>query len=54
MNRIIYVGMDVHLTSFSVCCVQPEIFEEDKVFGHMKLKPEVRSVQRYIDNIGSS
>ena len=51
MNRIIYVGMDVHLTSFSVCCVQPEIFEEDKVFGHMKLKPEVRSVQRYIDKI---
>jgi len=48
MKRIIYVGMDVHLTSFTVCCVQPELFVEDKIFGHMKLEPTVASVKRYL------
>ncbi len=48
MKRIIYVGMDVHLTSFTVCCVQPELFVEDKIFGYMKLELTVASEKRYL------
>jgi hypothetical protein len=48
MKRIIYVGTDVHLTSYTVYCVQFELFVEDKIFGHMKLEPTVASVKRYL------
>ncbi|NMA18517.1 MAG: hypothetical protein GX939_07160, partial [Clostridiaceae bacterium] len=39
---------DVHLTSYTVYCVQFELFVEDKIFGHMKLEPTVASVKRYL------
>ncbi len=51
MKRIIYVGMDVHLNSYTVCCVEPSFKEEDKVFGHMRLEPSVSSVKLYLAKI---
>ncbi len=51
MKRIIYVGMDVHLNSYTVCCVEPSFKDEDKIFGHMRLEPSVLSVKLYLAKI---
>jgi transposase len=51
MKRIIYVGMDVHLNSYTMCCVEPSFKDEDKIFGHMRLEPSVSSVKLYLTKI---
>ncbi|HPY64007.1 MAG TPA: IS110 family transposase [Bacillota bacterium] len=51
MKRIIYVGMDVHLSSYTMCCVEPSFKDEDKIFGHMRLEPSVSSVKLYLTKI---
>ena len=53
MERIIYVGMDVHNKSFSMCCMQHELLGDDKVFGQMKLEPNVENVKRYVEKIST-
>jgi transposase len=51
MKRIIYVGMDVHLNSYTMCCVEPSFKDEDNIFGHMRLEPSVSSVKLYLTKI---
>jgi hypothetical protein len=34
-----------------VCCVEPSINDEDKIFGHMRLQPSVSSVKLYLAKI---
>ena len=51
MNRIIYVGMDVHSTSFTFCALEPSLDGEDKVFGTCEAEADYRSVIKYIDKL---
>jgi transposase len=51
MKRIVYVGMDVHLNSYTLCCLETVMFGEDKVFGQMQMGPSVSNVLRYVTKI---
>ena len=48
MNSIVYVGMDVHTTHFTMCC---HIKEENMDFAQMEIKPDVKSVLKYLENV---
>ena len=51
MNRIIYVGIDVHSTNFTFCSLEPVFGGDDRIFARMQMKPNIRSVEKYIKNI---
>ena len=51
MKSIVFVGMDVHTTGITLCCLQPNLFEEDVFFGHMEVKTSANEVKRYLDRI---
>lgn len=51
MKSIVFVGMDVHTTGITLCCLQPNLFEEDVFFGHMEVKTSAVEVKRYLDRI---
>ncbi|MGI6580511.1 MAG: IS110 family transposase [Saccharofermentanales bacterium] len=53
MNRIIYVGMDVHRESYTLCCVEQNLEGEDKVFGHLRMEAKIDNVKRYLKKIAS-
>jgi len=48
MTSIIYVGMDVHTTNYTLCCysVAPE-----KIFATVTLEPDYRSILKYLDRM---
>ncbi|HHU94249.1 MAG TPA: IS110 family transposase [Alcaligenaceae bacterium] len=48
MNSIIYVGMDVHKESFSVCCYT---FDSDKIQYQQKLDADYRQVLKYLEQV---
>jgi len=48
MNSIIYVGMDVHSTSFTLCCYS---FDTDKVSRIQTIKPDYKLILRYLEKI---
>lgn len=51
MNRIIYVGIDVHSTNFTFCSLEPVFGGEDKIFGVTQTAPGYQSVVKYITKI---
>ena len=51
MNRIVYVGIDVHSTNFTFCSIEPVFGGEDKVFGIAQMAPGYQSVLKYIEQI---
>ncbi len=51
MKSIVFVGMDVHTTGITLCCLQPNLFDEDVFFGHMEVKTSAIAVKRYLDRI---
>ena len=40
MDRIIYIGMDVHSTSYSLCALEPVFGQENKFFFETKVAAE--------------
>ena len=39
MNKIIYIGMDVHSTNYTLCCFEPGSgVGDDKIFGQVQFK----------------
>ena len=50
-NSIIFVGMDVHSTNYTFCCLQPSFIEEDKFFGITQTAPGYQNVLKYLDGI---
>ena len=39
MNKIIYIGMDVHSSNFTLCSFEPGYgIEADKIFGQTQIK----------------
>lgn len=51
MKRIVYVGMDVHSTSFTFCALEAHLGEEDKVFGTVETAPGCDSVLKYLETL---
>lgn len=48
MNRILYVGMDVHKESYTVCSYS---FERDEVEHQQKLPPDYKMVLKYLEQL---
>ncbi|MCL2254806.1 MAG: hypothetical protein FWC09_10215 [Lachnospiraceae bacterium] len=48
MNSIVYVGMDVHKESFTVCCYT---FDTDETKYQQKIAPDYKLVLKYIDGL---
>ena len=51
MKSIIYVGLDVHKSSFTLCSLKSQLYGQDVFFAHMKIKPEAREVKKYLDRL---
>ena len=48
MTSIIYVGMDVHTTNFTLCCYD---FGRDQIFAVSQMEPDYRNILKYLDRI---
>ena len=48
MTSIIYVGMDVHTTNYTLCCYG---FEKDEVFAATTMEPDYRNILKYLDRV---
>lgn len=55
MNKIIYIGMDVHSSNFTLCSFEPGYgFETDKIFGQTQIKEDIfNSTVKYIKKLKS-
>ncbi len=53
MTRVIYIGMDVHSTSFSLCALVLTDELESRFFAESKTKADPESVVKYINNLRS-
>ncbi|GAA6410212.1 IS110 family transposase [Blautia hominis] len=51
MNRIIYIGMDVHTTNYTFCSLEPVFGGEDKILGVTQAAPGCKSVLKYIAHL---
>ncbi|UTY38073.1 hypothetical protein NMU03_10245 [Allocoprobacillus halotolerans] len=47
MNSIVYIGMDVHKNSYSLCAVDGETGE---ILGETKISPDVDLIIKFINN----
>ena len=47
-NSIIYVGMDVHTTNYTLVCYS---IEKDAFFAPMQVAPDFRNIVKYVDRI---
>ena len=48
MKSIIYVGMDVHTTNFTLCCYR---FGKDEVFAVTQTEPDYKHILSYLDRV---
>lgn len=48
MNSIVYVGMDVHKESYTVCCYS---FETDEVMYRQKISSDYKMILKYLEQI---
>lgn len=48
MSSILYVGMDVHTTNYTLCCYS---MEDNRVFAEIQIKPDYREVLKYLDRV---
>ena len=50
MNKIIYIGMDVHSSNFTLCSFEPGYgVTEDKIFGQVQFKEDfINNTEKYI------
>ena len=51
MESIIYVGIDVHKNSYTLCCLEPSMYGEDKLFAQTTLDPDSHLIEKYLDRI---
>lgn len=48
MTSILYVGMDVHTTNYTLCCYSRE---KDQVFAQVRVEPDYKNILKYLDKI---
>lgn len=51
MESIIYVGMDVHKSSYTLCCLEPVLLGQDNYFGEHKIEASAKAVKKYLSTI---
>jgi len=51
MTSIIYVGMDVHTTNYTLCCYS---FENDQIFAQAQMEPDYRNIIKYLERVRMS
>ena len=48
MTSIIYVGMDVHTTNYTLCCYS---MEDDRFFAEVQVEPDAKNILKYLARI---
>ena len=48
MKSIVYVGMDVHSTNYTLSCY---MVENDKCFATVQMEPDYKEILKYLDNV---
>lgn len=48
MTSIIYVGMDVHTTNYTLCCYS---MEDDRFFADAQVEPDAKNILKYLARI---
>ena len=48
MNSILYVGLDVHTTNYTICTYEPEF---DRISREIQVPPDYRNIQKYINRL---
>ena len=48
MTSIIYVGMDVHTTNYTLCCYQ---MENDTIFAATTMEPDYKNIVKYLTRV---
>jgi transposase len=51
MKSILYVGMDVHTTNFTLCCYS---IEKDETFAYVQMEPDFLNIIKYLNRIRQS
>ena len=48
MNSILYVGLDVHTTNYTICTYEPEF---DSITREVQTAPDYKNVQKYVNKL---
>ena len=48
MTSIIYVGMDVHTTNYTLCCYS---VEDDRIFAGVQVEPDYHEILKYLARV---
>lgn len=48
MTSILYVGMDVHTTNYTLCCYS---VEGDRIFAEANMEPDYMNILKYLDRV---
>ena len=51
MTSIIYIGMDVHITNYTLCCYT---VDADDTFAVVNVKPDYHEILKYMDRVRST
>ena len=51
MTSILYIGMDVHTTNYTLCSYS---LETQQPFGRMQVEPDYKQILKYISFLGYS
>ena len=51
MTSIIYIGMDVHITNYTLCCYT---VDADDTFVVVNVKPDYHEILKYMDRVRST
>ena len=49
MSSILYVGMDVHTTNYTLCCYS---ITTDEIFATATFDPDYRNIVKYLERLG--
>ena len=50
MTSILYVGLDVHTTNYTICSYS---FAEDRFFAEIQVAPDYNEILKYLDRVRS-
>lgn len=50
MTSIIYVGMDVHTTNYTLCCYS---IETNETFAQVQIEPDYKGILKYLNQVQS-
>ena len=48
MTSIIYVGMDVHTTNYTLCCYSAA---DDRIFAGVQVEPDYHEILKYLARV---